>query len=308
MCLSKLPLEFFELEHLAAAIRDELQLQTESEPTSCLANNRPMTVSDRTLLQRLLPKSEYERRMNAGYRDVFLLTFSLRHQLGRLAMIAHAHVSRCRKSQMWLAHRAAIEEMLLNPLDEVMEQSGHLVLPEYWISSTEPRQYHPSFGASALGCHVVFSRIDRCRAFDAYSASQCTKEVSDLFCSEHAAEAWWIRPERAGSLASQMSLFYASEVNAQHYNEEDLTEMVGKFWRDYSRAVVVETPGEKEIAEALAYFDLADRSALVERGTDGLRRRFLHRARTKHPDTGGSDEGFVTLKKHYDILKATLAG
>lgn len=309
---ARVPLACFSRRQLAECLREELHgnirlnpLQTNS---AIITEPSIFRVNDQVLFKRFLSLDEYEERLHSTYKSLFLLTFALRHKLVSLSLVAHAYTLKQKRSASWPQHRAAADEILMGSIDRDVESLRDVMEPSFWRQPSQGCGSYPIFGSSAVGCHVCFSSLDRCRFVDFYENEQCTEQTDGLFCDAHSDEAWWITLNRATTVTGRMALFYFFEENAFQYDEEDLSNMVSRFWREFAHVERMTNPNPEQMEAALERFGYGDRGEILRLGNAELRRRFLSMAREKHPDVGGRTGEFVTLKSHYDVLRAILGG
>ena len=303
---------FFDPLAVAAALRDTLDAQAaevgEGERLPAARASGTATVNDHDMLKRLLPQELYSFWREVGYTGMYSMTFLLRHAVTFLALAAHEmfcppalHDFRTCPGTFLRDHFDAHYEALAQDCVDVLN------------SFPRPRQLNqlpcaPVLGFSSLGVHVNYQAQGLCRAFDYYyyAFCSCAAQADGFFCPAHASEAWWCSGGPAPSTQAEMFRFYAVKDNIGNYDEQQLQELVGRFWTHFRRTSQHALAQQGTAGQALDFFGYATLAECLARGQLELRRRYTERARLLHPDTGGEHELFVQLHKHYEVLRMQL--
>ena len=307
-----LPLDYFDLELLCYEIRDHLFVSPDDyslrDSKGAIVPPLSIRVDDVSLFRQLIPAQEYRKWMNAGYHQMFLLSFALRHQLAKLSLMAHAHALNTCPSASADAHVEGMSRLLQSSIHEALLVHGHLVSPEFWLKGSAHTNRFPIIVSSALGCHVFFEEAGFCRSCCGYTGAQCGAATDAIFCDAHTSDTWWLpHANETPSSDAKMSLFYSAIDNVAQYDELALEKMVDNFWKKVSTSPDVKIADEASITRSLKYFHIADRNALQELGMNGMKRLFFREAQRRHPDAGGSGDAFIELKQHYEHLHNWLA-
>ena len=279
---------------VAAALRDARERSAAAVEIPLLdalpARASFFTAPDREVIGQLLPREAYDYWRGAGYFGTFCLTFLLRHAVAALSLAAHGRAL----ARSGLGDR---------PGECGGAPSDNDALEMFDMPGPSASRGFTVLGFSALGIHLLQGREGCCRAFDAYDLPCCSSPAEGLFCRKHAGEAWWVPGSEGGSTQARMFRFYGSMENLTAYGEEQIRELVGRFWLRMSSLSNKAAPPEASVSEALAFFDCQSVAELGSWGPVMLRRRYAELARLMHPDLGGGNESFLELRRHYEILR-----
>jgi hypothetical protein len=291
---------FFDPLAVAAALSDALNVQAaeaaEGERLPAELASRTATVNDHDLLRRLLPQELYSFWREAGYAGMYSMTFLLRHAVTFLAVAAHEKF--CTSALYDL--RSSLVSFLNEHFDAPNEALAQDCID---VLSPLPLSLYPVLGFSSLGAHLSYRAAGFCRAFDYYDIVSCAASADGLFCPAHNSEAWWCSGGQTPSTQAEMFRFYAVKDNIDHYDEELLQELVGRFWTHFRRTSRHASAQQGAIGEAIVFFDYGNLAECLDHGQIELRRRYTKRARLLHPDTGGEHGLFVQLQTYYEVLR-----
>lgn len=162
----------------------------------------------------------------------------------------------------------------------------------------------PIAGFSPLGVHLVRPRKGRCRFFDRYSGGYCGKLLDGpTMCTTHADEVWWLDRNDPHSTQAKMFRFYADPDNYSAFDEEQLTEMINRFWQRLSgflKSAASATRQEQQ--DAAVFFGYQSLEECFAAGIEQLKRRYRRMVLRNHPDTGGSAAVFDRSVNAFRIL------
>lgn len=240
--------------------------------------------SELELYRSIMPSSQLRLLMS----DVLgqnLLSFVLRHQLSKVNVISH------------LGHDAiSLLGIYEDDLDAFQQSFRPLQSQGTW----------PIVGFDPRGITWRFSAPGFCRAFDSYELKSCAElAVDHQFCQVHQSERWWVDESQPLLTQSKMFEFYFDERNIQTYGEQELRQMLNKFWQDYQGWV--KGYSHEEIMSDLEAFQIPNLESLLGMGEVGLKKLFHSQALQVHPDRGGSATEFQDLRCSYLRLGAWLS-
>jgi hypothetical protein len=248
------------------------------------------------VLLRLLPPETYDFWKQAGYLGTYCMSFMLRHTAAFLALAAHGR-----------ACPGAVPATALAQHFPLFDCAGAAEYAGLLADDQGAAGMYPVVCCSALGIHLLLRPAGTCRAFDFYADSLlCGEMAQGPFCGRHAAEAWWRADSPGASTQADMFRFYAVRQNLQAYNEQELADLVGRFWSRMKRFKADAGAEGPALEQALGCFGYAAVEDLRREGRLLLRRRYTELARQLHPDCGGAHESFVALKQQYDALSCLL--
>ena len=302
-------LDLFDLVEVATALKERVFEEAaialgDTSVSPVLFSQAGCILREHDFFKRSMVDEELQTWLRTGYRNTFWLAFAFRHKLTLLALSAHlAALARLASGGSGGVER--FEASLPEALREEVAQGQPLVHALLGQGARDGDRFAPLIGFSALGAHVCFRRLGQCRALDPFEMAICEKPADDLFCAQHDGHRWWVHPEPSSTLP-KMFLFYAHRQNVLKYDEEQLREMVRRFWRRYRVTLRSRQSSPRELAGALSYFQYSDVDAVRLGGQRELRHRYYDRAKALHPDAGGDEGSFVELKDHYEILRAFL--
>jgi hypothetical protein len=236
-------------------------------------------VSDFEIYESLFPADFQGLNLLTNHLDQYALSFVLRHQISRLALAAHT----------------------LSGLDVDRKKIEILEL------EFEKNYQIPIFGFSSLGVHILYRPQDCCRAFDFYDLKTCTNKRDDgkMFCSAHQCEAFYdLGLNSNSSTQAKMFAFYSDIKNMDQYSEEELEELIGKFWSKIQNRS--ELQDEEQIEKSLKVLKIRNRQELAVMGGSNLKKRYFKMSLSAHPDQGGENADFVMLKECYECLNKCL--
>jgi hypothetical protein len=301
---------FFDPLSVAAALRDAVDARTSEitadQTPAAMRITGPAAVDDHDMLLRLLPQELYGFWRDSGYTGIYCMTFLLRHAVTFLALLAHENASQSRHDEGCNGTAAFLqrhfpglhETSYQDCLEALCFRSPH--------TQPGPELYAPVFGFSSLGVHLLYRETGICRAFDYYDICSCANRSDELFCSEHTSECWWREGAQKGSTQADMFRYYSARENIRQYDEQQLQELVGRFWTHFKHTPHMPKQGEAIVEEALDFFKFASLHQCCQSGQSHLRRRYTERARALHPDAGGEQAAFVQLQKYYEVLRTCL--
>jgi hypothetical protein len=301
---------FFDPLSVAAALRDALDART-SEPTAdqtpaAMRITGPAAVDDHDMLRRLLPQELYGFWRDSGYTGIYCMTFLLRHAVTFLALLAHDNACQPRHDESCTGPAAFLKRHFPGQYETSYQDCLEALC--FLTPRTQPGPvfYVPVFGFSSLGVHLLYREAGICRAFDYYDICSCRNRADGLFCPEHISEAWWREGAHKASTQADMFRFYGAGENIHQYDEQQLQELVGRFWTHFKRTPHMQKQGDAVVEEALDFFKFASLHECCQGGPGHLRRRYTELARAFHPDAGGEHASFVQLQKYYEVLRACI--
>jgi len=255
------------------------------------------------MLRRLLPQELYGFWRDSGSTGIYCMTFLLRHAVTFLALLSHDNACQPRHDDSCNGPAAFLQRHF--PAQYETSHQDCLEALCFLSPRTRhgPELYAPVFGFSSLGVHLLYRETGICRAFDYYDICSCANRSDGLFCSEHTAERWWREGVHKGSTQAAMFRFYGARENIHQYDEQQLQELVGRFWTHLKQRKRLPHQGEGSVDEALVFFEYASLHECCNGGHIHLRRRYMKRARALHPDAGGEHASFVLLVKYYEVLR-----
>ena len=160
---------------------------------------------------------------------------------------------------------------------------------------------------SSLGLHISAHGPKLCSHFDPYDNKYCWKEVSENhYCQEHSSEAWWLahHASHESSVFAKTCYFYSKTEHITEFTPEKLEYEIGNFWNQYLNFHKNKVTQE-ELQSSLETMGYAKGTSLDSLSRSEVRKLFLEKAQTHHPDKGGNKEDFQILKESYEnILKA----
>lgn len=246
--------------------------------------SEPPVIDDLTLWRLLLPINTQQETDTSRLFTQFALSFVLRHHTTMLALAAHRLVACIPQLPRYL-------DRLTAPLAAFLQTHSQ-------FAQLRATGHVPLFGFSALGLHLRIVKTGFCRAFDRYDLAGCPNPGIPCFCREHQSEAWWKAPSQ-GTTQAQMFAFHAIKGNIHRYDEDSLQRLLDDFWNTYRSRIAPPQPPNPKAALYFGYQSLADVS---DRGRDELRKRYLHRVKSEHPDHGGNRRDFERSREQYGSL------
>jgi hypothetical protein len=278
-----------------------LERDKNGEATSkALSSKSVKTHSDVAVIKHLVPDL-YKIGTQHGNLQNFIMTFALRHKISYLNFLFHLKSLAARKQIM---DYSVVEKLFDGDVSD-----DRLTLSLWYKRAF--KEYAeggllPVLGFSPVGIHFSMRDISLCRAFDVDSTKFCNNPAREVFCTGHIEEAWWLdNYVDKGSTQAKMYRFYSDLKNFYQYSEEDLNNLVAKFWVDYFK---LQRVGDNPVLfqKACTFFRIENEQELKCLGLDGLKAKFFALAVDLHPDHGGDSEAFIELKQNYDVLKRKL--
>ncbi|MBN2109332.1 MAG: hypothetical protein JW832_18030 [Deltaproteobacteria bacterium] len=301
---------FFDPLSVAAALKDALDARTPEitadQTPAAMRIPGPAAVDDHDMLRRLLPQELYGFWRDAGYTGIYCMTFLLRHAVTFIALLAHERACQLRHEESRTGPAAFLKRHFPRQYETSYKDCLEALCCLFLRTQPGPGLYVPVLGFSSLGVHLLYRETGICRAFDYYDICSCANRSDGLFCSEHTSEEWWCEGAPKGSTQADMFRFYGARENIHQYDEQQLQELVGRFWTHFKRAPHMPKQGEAIVEEALDFFRFATLHECCQGGLPHLRKRYTERARALHPDAGGEHASFVQLQKYYEVLRACI--
>ena len=228
--------------------------------------------------------SDFIKSINKTLQGQQSLTFALRHRITVINLHCHHLATKTEFSGLLKAEHSI--------------QVAEAFYP--WIRSGKI----PIVGFNPAGILLSLREADLCRAFDSYDLVQCDRAGSG-YCEQHlASEQWWLPGEEVQLTQSTMFQFYLDLDNAEVYSEQELEEMLERFWKSMDKYRRVSSA--ISVQKALELFNIKDQEHLRSVGSDQLRRLFYKKSLQAHPDQGGEVESFIHLKDCYQTLQSFL--